>query len=134
MPSSGGCLYGKIRYSYEGEPLKICHKATSSAFSTGVFLLDAQFTLLSDPTVVQTYPYPQTSDASIQTLHFCPVCSTVVWRTGAADKYAGVLSVQFGTLDDPGVRDRLRPSVEHYVSMRTEWVSKIQSAEQEEGA
>ncbi|OQV01712.1 hypothetical protein CLAIMM_07014 [Cladophialophora immunda] len=141
MPS-GGCLCGKIRYEYEGEPLKIltchcgqCHKSTSTMFSTGIFLLDKQFKLLSasDPTTHQTYSYPQTSDGSIQTLHFCGVCSTTVWRTGAADKYAGMLSLQLGTLDDPHVRDQLAPSVEYYASLRTKWVPKIDETEQAEG-
>ncbi|KIW13418.1 hypothetical protein PV08_08606 [Exophiala spinifera] len=141
MPT-GACLCGKIRYEFEGEPLKIltchcaqCHKSTSTMFSTGIFLLDTQFKLLapSEPTMLRTYSYPQTSDGSLQTLHFCGVCSTTVWRTGAADKYAGMLSVQLGTLDEPQVRNQLTPSVEYYASLRTKWVSPIEKTEQAEG-
>ncbi|OAP63263.1 hypothetical protein AYL99_02490 [Fonsecaea erecta] len=147
MPT-GGCLCGEIRYEFEGEPLKIltchcaqCHKSTSTMFSTGIFLLDKQFKLLAasssssslEPATPQTFSYPQTSDGSLQILHFCPVCSTTVWRTGAADKYAGMLSVQLGTLDDPEVRDKLAPSVEYYASLRTKWVPPIEKTEQAEG-
>ncbi|OAL32260.1 hypothetical protein AYO22_00282 [Fonsecaea multimorphosa] len=107
-------------------------------FSTGIFLLDKQFKLLlpssdSESATLQTYSYPQTSDGSIQTLHFCNVCSTTVWRTGAADKYAGMLSLQLGTLDDQQVRNQLAPSVEYYASLRTKWVPEINGTEQAEG-
>ncbi|KAI5866296.1 Mss4-like protein [Durotheca rogersii] len=136
MPE-GGCLCGKIRISFEGEPeAKVlchcadCRKITGSAFSTNALVPAARFAVAAgQPRTLER----RAESGNPITSHFCGDCGTTLWREGPG--YAGFKIVKTGVLDDPAATfDALRPAAELFVRSRAAWLSPIPGAEQKETA
>ena len=63
-------------------------------------------------------------------LHFCDECSAILWKTADAEQFKGKVCVSLGTLDDPGVMNKLKPEKELYTGMRTKWVLEMEGLDQ----
>ncbi|KAL7622198.1 hypothetical protein AAE478_007701 [Parahypoxylon ruwenzoriense] len=128
----GGCLCGKIRISYEGEPLaKLlchcldCHKISGSTYSTNVVVPGGSFKLLAGTPKT----FAKIADSgSPMTSHFCGDCGTTLWREGPV--FGENKIVKAGVLDDPTALDEARPVSEVYTRSRPSWVSEIPGAAQ----
>lgn len=99
--TSGGCLCGAVRYTFEGEPGQgmVCHcthcqKQSGSAFSTIIAVPQAAFELSGDPA---SYHDAGESGKAVERI-FCSQCgSPVISRVEVAP---GMVFVKAGTLDN----------------------------------
>ncbi|KAI1078841.1 Mss4-like protein [Whalleya microplaca] len=126
MPE-GGCLCGKVRVSYEGEPVAkaLCHcidcrKITGSTYSTNVIVPGEGFKLLSG----SPKTFTKTGDTGNDiTSHFCGDCGSTLFRTGPS--FGTTKVVKAGILDDPKGLDGAKPGAELFVDSRVNWVPQV---------
>ncbi|KAI1763386.1 Mss4-like protein [Hypoxylon sp. FL1150] len=116
MAKVGGCFCGKIRISYEGEPVKkaLCHcldcrKITGSTYSTNIIVPGAGFKVLSGTPKTLTKKADSGKDI---TSHFCGDCGSTLYRDGPSFGDNKVIKV--GVLDDPKALDEAKPDDELY--------------------
>jgi hypothetical protein len=117
--AKGGCLCGAVRYTVNAEPalVGICHcrdcqKFTGSAFS---FLVAVPLAALEIEGDLKTFAKPGDSGQPI-TRRFCPECGSSIGEE--AFTRPGLLLINGGTLDDPGV---VTPTLEIYCSRELAW-------------
>ncbi|KAI3317751.1 Mss4-like protein [Xylariaceae sp. AK1471] len=131
MPE-GSCFCGKVRYSYEGEPVAkvLCHctdcrKITGSTYSTNIIVSGAGFKIVTGtPKTIS-----KTADSGREiTSHFCGDCGSTLFRDGASFGDSKVIKV--GTLDDADALDKAKPAVELFAAERVGWVGEITGAAQ----
>ncbi|XXG95606.1 1 3-beta-glucanosyltransferase gel4 [Hypoxylon texense] len=127
MAKEGGCFCGKVRISYEGEPVgkAVCHctdcrKITGSTYSTNLIVPGAGFKILSG--TPKSISKVAESGKEI-TSHFCGDCGTTLFRDGPSFGDNKVIKV--GTLDDLNALDDAKPTVELFVPNRVSWVQEI---------
>ena len=99
---TGGCLCGAIRYSVEGEPLRIlnchcgdCRRTTGSAFGTFVFVAEGDLTVFQGEP--KSYAHDNGAGATM-VKQFCPTCGTQLFGRGS--RGAGMVHIKIGTIDD----------------------------------
>lgn len=100
MPTTGRCLCGNIRYSFEGKPLWVshchcesCRRQTSSALATFVGVRTDELTYTSGtPAVYHSTPGVDRS--------FCSRCGAPI-AFACAKAFPGETHLYLGTLDDP---------------------------------
>lgn len=122
MPSTtGGCLCGAIRYSFNAEPalVGVCHcsdckKFTGSAFSFLVLVPETAFVIEG---VSKTYSSPGDSGQPI-VRRFCPECGSSI--SEEAFTRPGHVLINGGTLDDPST---MTPEIQIYCDRALEWSS-----------
>lgn len=112
---TGGCLCGRIRYRAEGEPVNIrachcrnCQKVTGSAFFPRVMFRREAVSVTGE-----THAYGSSEDVL---RHFCPDCGSTLFSQRVS---AGVMSVSFGTLDDP---DAVAPTEHIWTRSAQAWL------------
>ncbi|KAI1100643.1 Mss4-like protein [Jackrogersella minutella] len=127
MAKQGSCFCGKVRISYEGEPVTqvLCHcldcrKITGSVFSTNLVVPGAGFKVLSGaPKTIS-----KTSDSGNEiTSHFCGDCGSTLWRDGVSFGENKVIKV--GVLDDLNALDEAKPVGELFAHHRVAWVPEV---------
>lgn len=124
--TTGGCLCGRIRYSFTGDPLivAICHcrncrRQGGSAFSI-VCALPVEAYAQSGETSV----FVDTGDSGQPVhRHFCGDCGSPI--RSAAESLPQFAIVKAGTLDEPG---RFTPSQEAYCDDALPWLPAIAGA------
>ncbi len=121
MKIEGGCLYGKIRYTAEAEPIfvgvchcKNCQKHSGSAFATVVALPRPALSITGAP---RTYDDRGDSGAVLHR-SFCPDCGSSLMDE--AEAMPGVAMVLTGTLDDSSW---VKPAMEIYTDSAQPWVA-----------
>ncbi|KAI0846102.1 Mss4-like protein [Daldinia vernicosa] len=134
MVREGSCLCGKIRISFEGEPINkmLCHcldcrKISGSAFSTNIVVPAAGFKILSG--TPKTYVTDGDSGQEI-TSYFCGDCGSTLWRNGKVTDFNPI--VKAGVIDDSNffVDNEAKPRVELFSHRRPRWVKEIPGAVQ----
>jgi hypothetical protein len=118
---SGGCLCGAIRYQVTGEPVRmaICHcddcrKATGAAFTTNIFVKEADLRIVRGSP--KQYRHPADS-GSTMTKEFCPDCGSQLF--GYSSRSAGIKHVKVGTIDDASF---VKPQLEVYTVRKLPYV------------
>ena len=112
---AGGCLCGAVRYSVNGEPVRIaqchcddCRRATGSSFATNVFVKKENLTVLQGT----TKSYEHTADSgNTMTKEFCPECGSQLF--GWSSRGPELRSIKVGSIDDAGF---VAPQIEVFVS------------------
>ncbi|KAI1373488.1 Mss4-like protein [Hypoxylon crocopeplum] len=132
MSKQGGCFCGKVRFSYEGEPVAkaLCHcldcrKITGSTYSTNLIVPGAGFKLLSG--TPKSITKVADSGNGI-TSHFCGDCGSTMWRDGKS--FGDNKVVKAGTMDDMNALDEAKPIAELFSPLRVGWVSEVAGAAQ----
>lgn len=118
--AEGGCLCGKIRYSFSGAPLitAICHcrhcqKQGGSAFSVVCAVPDAAYVQTG-----QTRIFNDTGESGkILARHFCPDCGSPI--VSIAEAMPGLTIIKAGTLDEPS---QFLPALEAYCDSAVTWM------------
>lgn len=64
--------------------------------------------------------------------HCCSKCLAVVWTE--AEAMLPSIIIKAGTLDDPAIRDKLKPTAEIYIRNRPAHFAAVEGAAQVEGA
>ncbi|CAG9996023.1 unnamed protein product [Clonostachys byssicola] len=137
----GGCLCGKIRIAYYGEPNSkvICHctdcrKISGSTYGVDLLIPTDRFFVTAGD--VRKYQKPADS-GRILTSHFCGDCGTTLFRECYDDPsaFGGAVILKLGVLDaeQRSVLDDAKPTAELFVGQRVGWVTPIEGAEQREG-
>ena len=118
---SGGCLCGAIRYEVTGEPVRmaICHcddcrKATGAAFTTNIFVNEADLRITQG--MPKQYRHP-TDSGSTMTKEFCPDCGSQLF--GYSSRSSGIKHVKVGTIDDASF---VKPQLEVYTVRKLPYV------------
>ena len=113
----GGCLCGAVRFAFAGQPLWIahchcqsCRRNTGAAFATWVGVAADRFRW-SQGTATRFGSSPQVWRS------FCARCGTPL--TYEADRWAGEVHINIGTLDEPG---RLVPTAHVHYAERVGWL------------
>ena len=125
MTLTGGCNCGRVRYSIQGEPLRVgichcerCRKESGSAFSySGVWKREA--VTLSGELGLGCWESRAGGD------RFCQRCgsSLFCWSEGSDE-----IEVKLGTLDDPPGAPP--PCYELWTIRREHWLAALEGAEQ----
>jgi hypothetical protein len=122
IASTGGCLCGKVRYSYEGEPVLtgICHcrncqKQAGTAFSV---IIGVPKPAISVTGHLKTYNDVGDSGQAVHR-NFCPECGSPVTTEVAV--MPDLVFVKAGTLDDTS---KLAPSMEIFCSSAQAWLPR----------
>ncbi len=110
--TTGGCLCGRVRYSFGGSPLltAICHcrncqRQSGSAFGIVAAVPGDDFVLDGE-----TRTFDDSSDSGRTVARvFCPACGSPILSTIAP--MPGIMLIKAGTLDDPS---GLQPAIEVY--------------------
>ena len=120
MAHKGGCLCGKVRYSFDGDPLmcvtchcKNCQKQAGSALS---IIIGVEETALDIEGDVKTYEDTGDSGASVYR-QFCDTCGSPVFTR--LEKSDGLMFIKAGTLDDTSI---LKPQFHCYAKSKQDWV------------
>jgi hypothetical protein len=122
LPLDGGCFCGKIRYRIDQPPLftmachcSDCQQMTASAFSLGLAIPRAGFSLLSDDVSPRTIDKTADSGAT-STRYLCPDCAgwTHTTTTGSPDS----VIVRPSSLDDAAW---VRPVAEIFTRSALPW-------------
>lgn len=121
MTRTGGCNCGWVRFTLEGEPLRVglchcetCRKFTGSAFSHYGVWPKAAVTITGD---LACWEVKAGGD------RFCPRCgSSLATWTEAEDE----IEVKLGTLDGPS--NGLAPDYELWVVRREPWLGAMNGA------
>jgi hypothetical protein len=100
---SGGCACGAIRYECTAEPVRVyhchctdCHKATGSAFHTGLLMSRQDVTFSGvEP---KTWDRP-TDSGNVVTEAFCGTCGSPIYVCSTARTTH--MPIKAGSLDDP---------------------------------
>ena len=117
---AGGCRCGALRYEVTGEPhftiachCKDCQKLSSSAFSLGFVVEEAQFEIVRG----EAHEWVKEGSSGKPSSSFtCPICA--VWTHTKPQAEAGFVIVRPTTLDDPSW---FRPLVELYTRSALPW-------------
>lgn len=119
----GGCLCGKVRYEFEGDPLMaaICHcrhcqRQSGAPFSVVLAVADTAMTGLA---AVKTYHDRGDSGQGVERL-FCPDCGSPI--VSRVDAMPGLSFVKAGTLDAP---ECWTPTVEVYCARAWPWLPAL---------
>ncbi|EHK16894.1 uncharacterized protein TRIVIDRAFT_41205 [Trichoderma virens Gv29-8] len=133
LAHNGGCLCGKIRYIYTGEPTTkvLCHcsdcrKISGSNYSVNFLIPEASFRV----TVGTPKIFSKVADSG-ETInsYFCSHCGSMLWRESANCGPNKV--VKAGTLDDSGkIISSAVFDAEVFTRSRIEWVLPIAGANQ----
>ncbi|UKZ77553.1 hypothetical protein TrVFT333_005276 [Trichoderma virens FT-333] len=133
LAHNGGCLCGKIRYIYTGEPTTkvLCHcsdcrKISGSNYSVNFLIPKASFRV----TVGTPKIFSKVADSG-ETIksYFCSHCGSMLWRESANCGPNKV--VKAGTLDDSGkIISSAVFDAEVFTRSRIEWVLPIAGANQ----
>ena len=119
----GGCLCGRIRYAFDGEPLLVavchcrhCQRQSGSAFSVVCAVADHAY-----HQVGETRIFEDVGDSGEKLhRHFCEACgSPIISLTKALP---GLTIVKAGSLDEP---ERWRPTLEAYCDSGMPWLPAI---------
>lgn len=118
--TEGGCLCGKVRYGFEGEPAAamVCHcthcqKQSGSAFSTIIGVPESALEVDGAPT---SYADSGESGKSVERI-FCGTCgSPLISKVEIAP---GLAWIKAGTLDDTGLFD---PAMHIWTRSKQCWV------------
>jgi hypothetical protein len=102
----GRCLCGAVTYEAVGAPavLIVCHctfcqRATGSSFLVEPIWRDQDFRVTAG--TPRAYEARSRGSGKRLTLHFCEACGTKLFQR--MERFAGVVGVYGGTLDDPAV-------------------------------
>ncbi|KAI4859341.1 Mss4-like protein [Hypoxylon rubiginosum] len=130
MAKEGGCFCGKVRVSYEGEPVAkaLCHcldcrKITGSTYSTNLIVPGAGFKILSG--TPKTLAKVADSGKEI-TSHFCGDCGSTLFRDGPS--FGDNKVIKAGIMDDVNALDDAKPFVELFAPHRVGWVQEVPGA------
>jgi len=100
----GGCLCGKTRYEVAGDPLGVfvchcrdCQRASGSAFQPVAFFRAEQCKVTG---ATQDYARETGRGDDRVTTRSCPICPTGL--LAQPGRFAQIVGVLTGTLDDPG--------------------------------
>jgi len=126
IPQTGGCQCGKIRYEITVPPRLVyachcteCQRATSSAFSIAIVVIDGGFSISGiDPV---SFERPAGGGRSV-TRWLCPECGTWIC-SGKNPKAAAPDSsrwIQAGTLDDTSW---ITPTAHYWTRSKQPWIS-----------
>ena len=127
QPLAGGCACGAIRYEIAQDPFVVyvchctdCQGITSSAFSIGMVIADAGFSVTGrEPRAVTG---GRAESGRVKHRFICPDCGT--WLFGQArpgTEFPGMVRiVRGGTLDDTSW---LRPSAHYWVRSKQPWIA-----------
>ncbi|MBX7495037.1 GFA family protein [Qipengyuania sp. 6B39] len=118
--TEGGCLCGKVRYGFDGEPAAamVCHcthcqKQSGSAFSTIIGVPESALEVRGTPT---SYADSGESGKSVERI-FCGTCgSPLISKVEVAP---GMAWIKAGTLDDTGLFD---PAMHIWTRSKQCWV------------
>jgi hypothetical protein len=120
--STGGCLCGSVRYSYDGEPVLtgICHcrncqKQAGTAFSVIVAVPKPALSVTGQ---LKTYNDVGDSGQPVRR-NFCPACGSPI--TSEVAVMPDLVFVKAGTLDDTS---KLAPTMEIYCSSAQAWLPR----------
>jgi len=120
MTTTGGCLCGKVRYAFEGDPLlcvtchcKNCQRQSRSALSVIIGVPEAAVACEGELT---TYHDTGDSGAAVRR-QFCPTCGSPVFTR--VDSPPGMMFIKAGTLDDTSI---LKPAFHCYTKSKQDWV------------
>lgn len=116
MRWTGGCLCGRCRYQFDGDPIAVglchcdmCKKATGGPFA--VLVRVDQEGLHWEGAKPASY-----RSSPIAVRGFCPECGTPLYLYYDRDHY---LRLTFGSLDDP---ERVKPGGHYGIESRLSWV------------
>ncbi|QYS98054.1 CENP-V/GFA domain-containing protein [Trichoderma simmonsii] len=133
LVQSGGCICGKIRYTYNAEPITkvLCHcddcrKISGSNYSVNFLVPEAAFQV----TVGTPKIFSKVADSG-DTInsYFCGDCGSMIWRESTNCGPNKV--VKAGTLDDSGkIISTSVFDAEVFTRSRVEWVQPIAGASQ----
>jgi hypothetical protein len=117
---TGGCLCGKITYTYDGSvgPASYCHcqdcrRVTGSAFSIAIAVKRDNLHVAGDS--LESYTKLGDSGSEI-TRHFCRSCGSQLYGSSPRDPDSVYLKA--GTLDDPMV---VKPDRQRWLSSAVSW-------------
>lgn len=120
MNTTGGCLCGKVRYSFEGDPLlcvtchcKNCQRQAGSALSV---IIGVPETSVACEGEVTTYNDIGDSGATVLR-QFCGTCGSPVFTR--VETPPGMMFIKAGTLDDTSI---LKPAFHCYTKSKQDWV------------
>ena len=120
MAVTGGCLYGRVRYTAEGDPnfaavchCRSCQRYTGSAFEPLMVFPSQAVKVEGD---LKTYDEVADSGKSVHR-RFCPNCGSGVMAE--VDAMPGVIIVLAGSLDEPAA---FKPSMEIFCSSAQPWM------------
>lgn len=121
----GGCLCGRIRYGFDGDPLMVaichcrnCQRQSGSAFSIVCVVADQAYRQTGETAIFEDIGE---SGQSVSR-HFCGNCGTPI--VSIAQAIPGLTILKAGSLDQPG---RWTPTVEAYCETGLPWVPQITS-------
>ncbi|KAL0259542.1 hypothetical protein SLS55_005279 [Diplodia seriata] len=135
--TTGGCLCGNLKYSFDGEPVGVaachcipCRRTSNSTHSTNLLVPAPAFKSLGGT----PKNWSRTGDSGKPvTSNFCPECGVLCWVTGEA--MPGVLIVKAGTLDDLSlVETKYKPKIEVYCRNKFSWLADVEGAQKFEGS
>lgn len=117
---SGGCLCGRVRYQFTGDPLMVaachcrhCQRQSGTAFSLVCVVTDDQYRQTGETRVFQD---KGDSGAAVYR-HFCAHCGSPI--LSVAGILPGLTIIKAGTLDDPSP---WRPMAEAYCDTALPWL------------
>jgi hypothetical protein len=120
MTTNGGCLCGKVRYSFEGDPLlcvtchcKNCQRQAGSALSVIIGVPEAAVSYEGE---VTTYNDTGDTGATVRR-QFCGTCGSPVFTR--VETPPGMMFIKAGTLDDTST---LKPAFHCYTKSKQDWV------------
>lgn len=120
MTTTGGCLCGKVRYTFEGDPLlcvtchcKNCQRQAGSALSVIIGVPEA---VVQHEGELTTYNDTGDSGATVRR-QFCGTCGSPVFTR--VDTPPGMMFIKAGTLDDTSI---LKPAFHCYTKSKQDWV------------
>ncbi|KAI1141353.1 Mss4-like protein [Hypoxylon sp. FL0543] len=132
MAKQGSCFCGKIRISYEGEPVSQvtchcldCRKISGSTYSVNLVVPRPAFKLVSG--MPKTVSKVADSGKEI-TSYFCGDCGSTLWRE--TETFGENNIVKAGVMDDCNALDEAKPVGEIFTKNRVGWVAEVPGAAQ----
>jgi len=120
MTTTGGCLCGNVRYSFEGDPLlcvtchcKNCQRQAGSSLSVIIGVPEGAVSCEGE---VTTYNDIGDSGATVRR-QFCGTCGSPVFTR--VESPPGMMFIKAGTLDDTSI---LKPAFHCYTKSKQDWV------------
>ncbi|KAK9372181.1 Mss4-like protein [Lipomyces chichibuensis] len=134
--ASGSCFCGDCKYEVSGEPAMTaichcqeCHKLTGSCFSTCLMFPEDKFSIVTGSRPLKTFAKKHESGMMLS-LHFCPNCATVLYKTADSEKMKGLVILQAGTLDNGLAINMEKPNAELWTKYRTSWLEEVTGSKQ----